>query len=43
LWRVRPAWNLKFQGFEGDVLRGDEEFACERDFAGTAEKGFFGG
>jgi hypothetical protein len=33
----------KFEGFEGDVLGGDEQFAGEGGFGGTAAEGFFGG
>ena len=34
---------LEFEGFEGDVLGGDEEFAGEGGFGGAAAEGFFGG
>jgi hypothetical protein len=33
---------LELEGFEGDVLGGDEEFAAEGGFGGAAAKGFFG-
>ena len=34
---------LQLQGFERDVLGGNEEFADEGGFGGAAAKGFFGG
>jgi hypothetical protein len=34
---------LQFEGFEGDVLGSDQEFAGERRFGGAAAEGFFGG
>jgi hypothetical protein len=34
---------LQVEGFEGDVLGGNEEFAGERGFGGAAAEGFFGG
>jgi len=43
LWRDGTASNLKCQGFEGDVLGGDQEFAGKRGFGGAAAEGFFGG
>ena len=33
---------LEFEGFKGDVLGGDEEFAGEGGFGGAAAEGFFG-
>jgi hypothetical protein len=33
---------LEFEGFEGNVLGGDEEFAGEGGFSGAAAEGFFG-
>ena len=34
---------LEFEGFEGDVLGGDKEFAGEGGFSGATAEGFFGG
>ena len=34
---------LEFEGFEGEVLGGDKEFAGEGGFGGAAAEGFFGG
>jgi hypothetical protein len=42
--KASATWlRLKFEGFEGDVLGGDEEFAGEGGFGGAAAEGFFGG
>jgi hypothetical protein len=35
--------SLELEGFEGDVLGGDEDFAGEWGFGGAAAEGFFGG
>jgi hypothetical protein len=39
----RAEIRLEFEGFEWDVLGGDEEFTGEGGFGGTAAEGFFGG